>query len=63
MRKFSENVFQNTPNCTIDKKYGEYAPIPIKYSVIHYLLFLYKNKILLHFFENFLAKYAPKRTK
>ena len=30
-------------NCTIDKKSGEYAPIPpnIVCAVIHYLLFLY----------------------
>ena len=28
-RKFTENVLQNTPNCTIDKKSGEYAPIPL----------------------------------
>ena len=44
-RKIMENVLQNTPNCTIDKKSGEYAPIPlnIECAVIHYLLFLYKK--------------------
>ena len=45
-RKITENVVQNTPNCIIDKKYGEYAPIPLKIvcaAVIHYLLFLYKK--------------------
>ena len=42
------NVLQNTPNCTIDKKSGEYAPIPLNKvcAVIHYLLFL-------QFFFNF----------
>ena len=36
---FMENVLQNTPNCTIDKKSGEYAPIPLNIVcvVIHYL--------------------------
>ena len=29
MRKFSENVLQNTPNCTIDKQSGEYATCTI----------------------------------
>ena len=28
-RKFTENVLQNTPSCTIDKESGEYAPIPL----------------------------------
>ena len=44
-RKFTENVLQNTPNCTIVKKSGEYAPIPLNIvcAVIHYLLFLYKK--------------------
>ena len=44
-RKFTENVLQNTLNCTIDKKSGEYAPIPLNIVcvVIHYLLFLYKE--------------------
>ena len=44
-RKFTENVLQNTPNYTIDKKSGEYAPIPLNIvcPVIHYLLFLYKK--------------------
>ena len=45
-RKITENdVLQNTPNCTIDKKSGEYAPIPLNImsAVIHYLLFLYKK--------------------
>ena len=28
-RKFTENVLQNTPNCTIDKKSGEYAPMSL----------------------------------
>ena len=30
MRKFTENVLQNTPNRTSDKKSGEYALIPLK---------------------------------
>ena len=44
-RKITENVLQNTPNCTIDKKSGEYAPIPLNImcAVIPYLLFLYKK--------------------
>ena len=44
-RKFTENVLQNTPNCTIDKKSREYAPIPLNIvcTVIHFLLFLYKK--------------------
>ena len=29
MRKFTENVLQNTPNRTSDKKSGEYTPIPL----------------------------------
>ena len=47
-KKFTENVLQNTPSCTIDKKYGEYAPIPLNIvcAVIHDLLFLYKNEFL-----------------
>ena len=37
--KFTENVLQNTPNCTIDKKSGEYAPINTpKYSVLSNIL-------------------------
>ena len=46
---------------TIDKKYGEYAPIPLNIvcAVIHYLLFLYKNEFL----KKNLVKYFPKRTK
>ena len=52
MRKFTENVLQNTPSCTINKKSGEYASIPLHIvcAVIHYLLFLYKNE----YFYNFL---------
>ena len=44
-RKITENVLQNTPNCTIDKQSGKYAPIPLNIvcAVIHYLLFLYKK--------------------
>ena len=51
-----ENVLQNTLSCTIDKKSGEYAPIPLNIvcAVIHYLLFLYKNK----YFYKILAKYS-----
>ena len=55
-------MLQNTPNCTIDKKSGEYAPIPLNIvcAITHYLLFLYKNE----YFSNFvLAKYSLKRTK
>ena len=45
MLQFHGNVLQNTPNCTIDKKSGEYAPIPLNIvcAVVHYLLFLYKK--------------------
>ena len=41
----TKNVLQNTSNCTINKKYVEYAPIPLNImcAVIHYLLFLYKK--------------------
>ena len=44
--KFTENVLQNTPNCTIDKKSEEYASIPLNIVcvVIHYLLILYKKQ-------------------
>ena len=55
-RKFTENVLQNTPRCTIDKKSGEYVPIPINIvcAVIDYLLFLYKNENIYNFFlQNF----------
>ena len=55
-RKFTENVLQNTPSWTIDKKSGEYAPIPLNVvcAVIHYLLFLYKNEYFYNFFlQNF----------
>ena len=64
-RKFRENVLQNTPSCTIDKKSGEYAPIHLNIvcAVIHYLLFLYKNEYFYIFFYKILAKYSPKRTK
>ena len=42
LRESSWKVLQNTPNCTTDKKSGEYAPIPLNIvcAVIHYLLFL-----------------------
>ena len=46
-RKFTENVLQiNTPNCTIDKKSEEYAPIPLTIvcALIHYLLFYINNE-------------------
>ena len=54
---FTENVLQNTLSCIIDKKSGEYAPIPLNIvcAVIHYLLFL-------TFFYKILAKYSPRRT-
>ena len=59
-------MLQNTPICTIDRKSGEYAPIPLNIvcAVIHYLLFLYKKmNIFIIFFVRILAKYSPKRTK
>ena len=58
-------MLQNTPNCTIDKKSGEYVPIPLTIvcSVIHYLLFLYKNVYFYNFFYRILVKYSPKRIK
>ena len=65
-RKITENVLQNKPNCTIDKKSGEYTPIPLNImcAVIHYLLFLYEKRIFLQlFFYKFLAKYSPNPTK
>ena len=44
---FTDNVLQNTPHCTMDKKSGEYTPIPLNIhvvcAVIDYLLFLYKK--------------------
>ena len=51
-RKFTENVLQNTQSCTIDKKSGEYAPIPLNIMcvVIYYLLFFYNNKYFYNFF-------------
>ena len=56
---------KNTPSCTIDKKSGEYAPIPLNIvcAVIHYLLFLYINEYFYNFFYKILAKYSPTRTK
>ena len=33
MRKFTENVLQNSPNCTSDKKSVEYTLIPLK--IVH----------------------------
>ena len=46
-RKFTENVLQNTPNCTIDKKSGEYAHANTpKYSVRSNtisIIFVYKK--------------------
>ena len=66
-RKITENVLQDTPYCTINKKSGEYVPIPLNIfcSVIHYLLFIkYKKLTFLQiFFYKILAKYFPKRTK
>ena len=64
-RKIMESVLQNTPNCTIDKKSWEYAPIPLNIvcAVIHYLLFLYKKMNIFTIFFLILAKYSPKRTK
>ena len=58
-------MLQNTPSCTIDKKSGEYAPIPLNIVcvVIHYLIFFYKNKYFYNFFYKILVKYSPKRTK
>ena len=58
-RKFMEDVLQNTPNCTIDKKPGEYAPIPLNIvcAVIHYLLFLYKNE---YFYNVFFYKISAR---
>ena len=56
---FTENVLQNTPNCTIDNKSGVYAPIPLNIvcAVIPYLLFLYKKmNIFTFFFYKILAK-------
>ena len=51
-RKITENVLQNTPNCTIDKKSGEYAPRPLNIvcAVIHYLFFYIKNEYFYNFF-------------
>ena len=66
MRKLTENVLQNTPSCTIDKKSGEYTPIPLNIvcAVIHYLLFFYKNEYFYNFFfYKVSSKYSPKRTK
>ena len=53
----TENVLQNTLNCTIYKKSGGYAPILLNIvcAVIHYLLLNFSYKIF--------AKYSPKRTK
>ena len=57
-----ENVCQNTLNCTIHKKSGEYAPIPLNkvrsntLSIIFYM----KNE---NFYNFFWTKYSSKRTK
>ena len=59
-------MLQNTPNCTIDKKSGEYAQIPLNIvcALIHHLLFLYKKlNIFTIFFYKILANYSPKPTK
>ena len=47
-----ENVLQNTPNPTSEKKSWENAPIPLKIlcAVIHYPLFLYKKMTIFTFF-------------
>ena len=53
------------PNRTIDKKSGEYAPIPLNIvcTVLHYLLFLYKKMdIFTNFFFKILARYSPNCT-
>ena len=45
-----------TPSCTIDKKSGEYAPIPLNIAcaLILYILSLYKNEYFYNFFlQNF----------
>ena len=62
--QLTENVLQNTPNCTIDKKSGECAPIPLNIvcAVMHYPLFLHKNNYYYLFLYKILAKYSPKRT-
>ena len=67
MRKFTENVLHNTPSFTIDKKSGEYAPIPLNIvcAVIHYLLFLYKkgyfyNIFFLQNFSKILSHFSQK---
>ena len=47
---------ENAPNCTIDNKYGVYAPIPLNIvcAVIPSLLFLYKKMNIFTFFlQNF----------
>ena len=60
---FTENVLQNTPNCTIDNKSGVYAPIPLNIvcAVTPYLLFLYKKmNIFTILFYKILAKKISK---
>ena len=55
-RKFTENVRQNTLNCTIDKKSGEYAPIPlniVRSNIIIIIYYFYMNN---EYFYNFLGQ-------
>ena len=56
-RKFTENVLQNTLNCTIDKNSGEYMLLTPKYSVRSNTLsniFIYKMNIFTKFQQNIL---------
>ena len=71
-RKFSEDVLQNAPNCTINKNSGKYAPRPLNivrsYTISMIFLFFVtklKQNILQNIpnctiFKNILGKHAPK---
>ena len=50
-RKFTENVLQNTPIRTSEKKSGEYAPIPLNIvrSKTLSIIFIFKMTIFIFF--------------
>ena len=58
-----ENVCQDTLNCTIDKKSGKYALIPL--NIAHsntFSIYIWKMNVFYIFFDNILAKYSPNCT-
>ena len=61
-RKFSNNVLQNAPNCTINKHSGEYAPILlniVRNNTI-YIIYIYVKMSIFTFFWTKLHKIVSK---